>query len=68
MKGDKAYLILEFPTKRQKSEFVGGLLDGWGESAPIDVSWDYTTLPGGESRPHGGDAPLLRVKVRKDDL
>lgn len=61
----KAYLILEFANDEQKSNFVGGLLDGWGEGAPITVDWDS----GAEGRDEvdAGAAPLLRVRVLEDD-
>jgi hypothetical protein len=64
MKKPKTYLILEFHNEAQKDSFVGGLLDGWGESAPIEVDWDSgKTAPDGSCEIHAGMAPLLRVKV-----
>lgn len=35
-------ITLHFATEKSKSEFLGGLLDGWGENAPINIQWNYT--------------------------
>lgn len=67
-KQPKVYLILEFKNDREKSEFVGGLLDGWGESAPIRVTWDSgKTMRDGRCQVSAGEAPLLRVEVNEEE-
>jgi hypothetical protein len=66
-KTPKAYLILEFRNDDEKNRFVGGLLDGWGEGAPISVDWDSgKSDKDGICDVHAGIAPLLRVKVLKE--
>jgi len=50
----KPHVILTFTTEEQKNDFIGGLLDGWGEGAPIDVDWDEPTN-------------VFRVTVRDDN-
>ena len=64
----KATVVLEFRSQAQKERFIGGLLDGWGESAPIDVTWDC-----GKSDAEGmcevpaGKAAVLLIRVFKED-
>lgn len=67
-KKPKSYLILEFNNDEEKSRFVGGLLDGWGENGPFSISWDSGKADkDGRCEVPATEAPLLRVKVFPDD-
>ena len=58
VRGNGAAVVVEFPSQAQKHDFIGGLLDGWGEAAPIQVTWDGCDA---------GDAAVWRIGVPNDD-
>jgi hypothetical protein len=33
-------LTLKFRSVQEKDIFLAGLIDGWGEGAPVSLSWD----------------------------
>jgi hypothetical protein len=57
VRGNGAAVVVEFPSQAQKEDFIGGLLDGWGEGAPIEVTWDGAA----------GTTNVWRIRVRDDD-
>lgn len=64
----RAKVTLVFKSKSQKSAFISGLLDGWGEGAPIAVTWDHGKSDAdGRCEVPATEADVLRIKVLDDD-
>lgn len=64
----KAQVILEFRSQADKSAFIGGLLDGWGEGAPIEVNWKSgKSDKDGRCEIPADLADVLKVRVLEDD-
>lgn len=58
---------LVFKTHEDKSAFIGGLLDGWGEGGPFDVTWDHgATDEDGRCSIPADDADVLFVEMFED--
>lgn len=61
---ETAKVTLVFTSQEAKSQFIGGLLDGWGEGGQFQVDWDC-----GESNEDGPcevpatEADEIRVTV-----
>lgn len=67
-RGTSSQVILTFQSPEDKSKFIGGLLDGWGEGGPFTVDWES-----GKSDKEGMDeipataAPELFVTVTEEE-